>query len=133
MGFTDKEKAKAYYKQWRESERGKNYTKEYAKTYYQKIRGTPEARRAFHMKQRFGLTMEEYAKMLHSQNYVCGICFKKQVAGKNLNGTLAVDHDHKTGKIRGLLCQKCNTALGMFNDEIELFNNAIKWIQTHEQ
>jgi hypothetical protein len=45
---------------------------------------------------------------------------------------LAVDHCHTTGKIRGLLCSKCNPALGAFNDNIEILNSAIKYLKEYE-
>ena len=132
MAFKDKQKAKEYYKSWRESKRGKEYTKKYSKEYYKRTRGTPEARRAFHMKQKYGISMEDYAKLLASQNYVCAICGGKQVEGKGLNGTLSVDHNHDTGEVRGLLCQTCNLGLGAFKDNITLLAIASEYLKKYE-
>lgn len=58
----------------------------------------------------YGITEEEYQSLLESQNGVCAICDEKNVAGWRL----AVDHDHATGVVRGLLCNLCNTAAERF-------------------
>jgi len=71
-------------------------------------------------------TVEQYQELLKKQNGVCAICG----AEKNKNNTsLCVDHDHKTGKIRGLLCHLCNTAIGKFNDDILMLEKAIEYIK----
>jgi hypothetical protein len=83
------------------------------------------------IKHNYGITLEEYNNLLNSQNGRCAICDKMETQSSCKNGTidsLRVDHDHKTGKIRGLLCSKCNFALGHFNDDIELLNKAIKYL-----
>lgn len=61
----------------------------------------------------YGVTIQEYRAMLNEQLNTCKIC-----GGVNSNGQrLGVDHDHDTGQVRGLLCMRCNTALGVFKDE----------------
>lgn len=70
----------------------------------------------------YKIRLEEYNIILLSQNGVCKIC--KQTSSQ----TLAVDHDHNTGKIRGLLCKSCNTGLGLFEDSIERLKNAIEYL-----
>ena len=62
--------------------------------------------------------------MSKNQNHRCGICKKR----KDIKKAFAVDHDHSTGDIRGLLCYKCNVGLGYFNDKIKLLQNAIKYL-----
>jgi DNA-binding transcriptional MerR regulator len=62
------------------------------------------------LRQNFGLTIEQYADMLSEQDGVCAICHGINASGRRL----AVDHDHVTGKIRGLLCSQCNTSLGHY-------------------
>jgi hypothetical protein len=82
----------------------------------------------------FNLALTDYNKMLAEQNNVCAICGKDEVVcfrKSNKTMSLAVDHDHKTGKIRGLLCKKCNTAIGMFYDNIDLLTSAIKYLEKH--
>lgn len=68
------------------------------------------------------ITLDEYHQIFNKQNGVCLIC------GKASNKLLAVDHDHLTGKIRGLLCSKCNIGLGCFNDDITLLQMAISYL-----
>lgn len=75
---------------------------------------TSEARRGWHIKKRYGLTLEGYNEKLKQQNYICAICGKKEkVKGRrNKNPiSLAIDHNHKTKFIRGLLCNYCNRCL----------------------
>jgi hypothetical protein len=74
---------------------------------------------------RYGLTPEDYRRMLEEQNGVCAICEKVTNFGL---GILAVDHDHATGKVRALLCHKCNTGLGSFEDNELLLLRAAAYI-----
>jgi len=66
------------------------------------------------LKYKHGITLEQYDEMFKQQNGVCAICSLVDVTGRRL----AVDHDHKTGKIRGLLCTGCNTRLGTLENKI---------------
>jgi hypothetical protein len=75
----------------------------------------------------FGIDIHEYNKMLLAQNYSCKICLSHQSEFKK---QLFVDHCHKTGKIRGLLCNHCNIGLGKFKDDVGIINNAIKYLMT---
>jgi len=80
----------------------------------------------------YGITLEQYEAMLKSQNSVCMICKKEEVHRNNQNtgvSRLSVDHCHSTGKIRGILCTKCNTGLGSFKDNIELLTKAIQYLK----
>jgi hypothetical protein len=70
------------------------------------------AKRKSTLRKRYGLSPEDYERMLKDQGGVCAICKKKCQKGIRL----AVDHDHKTNVIRGLLCSKHNTALGLCSD-----------------
>lgn len=60
----------------------------------------------------FDLTTEQYEEMLHAQNSQCAICTQPCSSGRRL----AIDHNHKTGKVRGLLCTRCNIRLGMIEN-----------------
>lgn len=81
---------------------------------------------------RYSLTKDSYQKILDSQNGVCAICKKPEVVRKNLS----VDHDHRCcthhkscGKcIRGLLCHRCNQALGLMNDDILILKSAVDYL-----
>lgn len=69
--------------------------------------------------------------MLEEQNGVCAICrCKEKIINKNgKKWLLAIDHNHKTGKIRGLLCNSCNIGLGRFNEDIKLLKKAIEYLR----
>ena len=72
---------------------------------------------------KFNLTPEEYAQMLEEQNGVCAICNTPPTTQR-----LAVDHDHETGKVRGLLCRKCNFGIGYLQDNVETLAQAIVYL-----
>lgn len=83
-----------------------------------------EANRRYLLGQ-YGLTPAAYDTMLCGQNGVCAICEEpEKVEGRSL----AVDHDHATGAVRGLLCTYCNTALGKFRDSVELLARAQSYL-----
>jgi hypothetical protein len=80
------------------------------------------------IRRKFGITLNEYDRILKEQNGACAIC--KRV---NPNGwRLAVDHDHKTGKIRGLLCTRCNTALGTIEDSPERVFSLLAYLEKYK-
>lgn len=72
-----------------------------------------------------GITVERYEELLQQQDGACAIC--KGTTGKNL----AVDHCHTTGRIRGLLCTRCNPGLGYFCDDISLLSAAIEYLEVN--
>jgi hypothetical protein len=80
--------------------------------------------RQSYLKRTYGITVEQYEEMLAVQGGVCMIC--KQPRPENR--TLHVDHDHATGEIRGLLCFRCNNALGDFEEQYELFRRAADYL-----
>lgn len=77
------------------------------------------------LKRKFDITIDDYDNMLFNQNNRCSICLKHQDEFKAL---LAVDHCHKTNKVRGLLCMNCNTALGGFGDDLARLQRAIEYL-----
>ena len=78
------------------------------------------------LRRNYGLSLQEYDELLKTQNGECAICFKKESSARRL--FLSVDHDHHTDEIRGLLCNKCNRALGYFNDDCKLLQSALKYL-----
>jgi len=85
------------------------------------------------LKNTYGITPEQYDILLESQSGVCAICGKPET--RVLKGKvceLAVDHDHVTGRVRGLLCVKCNLGIGSFNDSRKLFARAAAYLKRHE-
>lgn len=84
--------------------------------------------RADNLKKKFGITVEEYDAMFKEQRGRCAICGFPPIFG-----TLHVDHCHDTLKVRGLLCKKCNTGIGMFRDDPEVMQAAIEYILKHKE
>lgn len=90
--------------------------------------------RASTLKRKFGISLEEYESLLESQGGVCSICFSKDPKTKTRSGVspnFAVDHDHSTGAVRGLLCGFCNSGLGFFQDDKERLRAAISYLSHH--
>lgn len=78
------------------------------------------------LKRRYGITIADYNRMFEEQEGKCLICTKHQ---SELTKALNIDHCHTTGKVRGLLCNTCNRSLGAFYDNIEILENAIKYLK----
>jgi hypothetical protein len=81
------------------------------------------------LKRNYGLTLQEYHALLREQNGKCDICGSTN-PGKNKK-YFPVDHCHLTGKVRGLLCGKCNCALGFLNDDLKLLEKAVDYLKKH--
>lgn len=84
----------------------------------------------------YGITYPEYMMLSEDQDHVCAICKNPELGIHNRGHqtvplSLSVDHCHDTGSIRGLLCAKCNKALGLYNDNIELLEAAIEYLRKH--
>lgn len=71
--------------------------------------------------------LSSYAFMLQKQNYVCAICKNKCTSGK----ALAIDHDHESMEVRGLLCGNCNRGLGLFKDKSSILYEAYKYLKRY--
>lgn len=74
---------------------------------------------------RYGITQEQFEQMLIDQNNKCNICSIEFKGTKYTH----IDHCHDTNRVRGLLCNDCNLALGQFNDNTDIMDNAIKYLQ----
>jgi len=80
-------------------------------------------------KRRFGITPEKYAELFKSQNGTCAICKNPETATRlGKVKALSVDHCHKSGVIRGLLCSDCNTGIGKLKDDISVLQSAIQYL-----
>jgi hypothetical protein len=112
----------------------KNHERELARRrqYYRK---DLEASREYHRRwwrknrekrlmRRYGLRLGEYEQLFASQGGVCAIC-----GNAPAKGVLCVDHSHTTGEVRGLLCHKCNRLLGLFNEQIQVLESAIRYLR----
>ena len=118
----NREKVLELQKAWRED--NKEHRKEYAKDYLTK---RPDYFVNKHLEYSYGITLDDFNAMREKANYSCQGCGKheKDTPRKRL----FVDHCHTTGAIRGLLCQQCNTALGMANDNPEILASLISYLR----
>lgn len=78
------------------------------------------------LKTKYNITVNDYNKLFEKQEGKCAICGAHQI---NFKKALAVDHDHETGKIRGLICFNCNIMLGQAKDNINILKNAINYLK----
>lgn len=113
----------------------KNYqrTKEkHAERYKKFRRENPEKCYVYDLRSRlktkYGITLDHYTSMLASQNNSCAICKSKDPKRKNAIGFF-VDHNHKTDKVRGLLCHRCNLAVGWMEDNLILVDSVKAYIE----
>ena len=129
MPYADKEKQRAYYRKYQQTEKRKAYkaawyqaNKERAQAYSAKHRnkfpnGNSRYFRNHHLVKTYGINIEQYEAIYKVQRGVCAICGSMPDVSKHGFARLVVDHDHATGKIRGLLCNNCNRALGLMKDD----------------
>lgn len=90
----------------------------------------PDKQKDYDLKRSYGIGIVDYIVMLKEQNGLCAICKKPETSiRKNKVMQLAVDHCHETGKIRSLLCSKCNPGIGYFNHDINLLKSAIDYLE----
>ena len=83
----------------------------------------PDVRRKSHFKRDYGLTLDQHKAMYLAQNGCCGLCHEPVEYDKT-----DTDHDHKTGRVRGLLCRRCNLLIGNIENNDRLLYDAFKWI-----
>jgi len=83
--------------------------------------------RAYRIKVKYGITRDEYAALLKSQNGTCALCGAERASSRNEN--LNIDHNHETGQIRGLLCTRCNTVIGLVNEDISLLSKMVEYLK----
>lgn len=85
----------------------------------------PFAWRQAYLMRTYNITIDEYQTLYDAQGGVCALCRLPE----QIKTMLAVDHDHETGKVRGLLCFRCNTALGAFGDSVDGLKRAIAYLE----
>lgn len=118
LPFVDEVTGKARYAKWQSQYRQRH----------------PEKVMAYKFKAAYGITIEQYNHMFDRQKGLCYICGKKETAVHKITlnpRKLAVDHCHKTGKVRALLCASCNGGLGNFHDDPALLRAAISYLEKH--
>lgn len=100
------------------------------------ISDNPEKIREYQIKFLYGLSFEEYRELVVLQNNRCAICGLREKRKNYRTGkvqNLSVDHNHKTGKVRELLCSNCNRALGLLKESEELLLRVIAYIRKHKE
>lgn len=117
-----REEKTAYMREYRKTERGHEIIRVADAKHFAAHHN--EIREYRNLKQ-YGLTKEEYWKLWDSQDGKCAGCGKENY-GRPIN--LCVDHDHVTGRVRGLLCSNCNSALGLVQDKPEILAKLIDYL-----
>jgi len=148
----NKDKAKANYQRWkakdpekvrraslavskRYAERHKELLIARRKTNYAANREKFRAKAALqrikhpdaHSRRRYGITLAERTTMLEAQGNACAICKRTEPGGRGWH----IDHSHHTGKVRGILCARCNVVLGMAEDSVDTLASAADYLQRH--
>lgn len=116
---------KNYLENYRQVKEHQDYNKEYQKQ-YQKNPKNKQNDKKWRLLKTYGITLEEWYQMFEKQNGECKICHTHQSKLKN---KLCVDHDHITGKVRGLLCQGCNSGIGYLKESKRILESAIKYLE----
>jgi hypothetical protein len=89
----------------------------------------PYYRKSSRIKSQYGITMADFENKLKEQNNCCAICESDKPGG---NGNFYVDHNHTTGKVRGLLCHWCNFMIGQSREDINILKAGIKYLKKWE-
>ena len=87
--------------------------------------------RSREVERRYGITLDEFDAMLERQGHKCAICEQPESVQTTKSGvrrSLSIDHCHETGKVRGLLCMKCNSLIGHGDDNVETLRRAIEYL-----
>lgn len=92
------------------------------------IKDNAEHRRAYHFRRKYGITEDDYQRLLRKQKGKCGICGGPPAGPGSQSGRFHVDHCHDTGRVRGLLCGRCNTAIGLLNHSPAIVQRAADWV-----
>ena len=100
---------------------------EYKKDYYSKPENLERVKRLL-LQKKYGITLDDYNEMSHGQKGSCAICGKHALE----TGTLCVDHCHKTGEVRGLLCNNCNKGIGLLRDDPDTLRQAAEYLERYK-
>lgn len=114
------EKAKVQALKWKNNNREK--VREYARQQY---KNNPDRERNNRLKREYGISLDDYQRMYKEQGGVCAVC------GSSSEKNFHVDHNHKTGEVRGLLCDKCNKALGFVKDDLNIIKRLKRYLNGH--
>jgi hypothetical protein len=113
---------------YKEDENYREYAKRKAREYNER---NPQKKLNQHLA-KYGMTYDEYQEMYEKQGKKCVICGELGDESKP-HRPLYIDHDHKTGKVRGLLCHRCNFMIGQARDDIEILQNGIEYLKKSKE
>lgn len=122
----NREKANAWARRWHDANKGRAHAT--ARRWRERH---PDRTRELQIAAKFrlyGITLDQYHAMLEQQGERCAIC---QRVIKPVGRSTHIDHDHATGKVRGLLCEQCNAGLGQFKDRPEVLRAAATYLERH--
>lgn len=119
LGRLSKEERDLYKKSKKEKSLERRKLSKYSRDYKMKQKNTI-------LKTKYGIDYDDYQKLLKSQNGVCYIC------GCTSDKALCVDHDHRTGKVRKLLCDRCNKTIGLVREDQTILENMKNYIEEHK-
>lgn len=122
-------------REWKRRYRLKNKAKILARERIRRAKQSPEHRRSAKLRCKYKITLEDFDNMLQQQEGVCAICgnpeYRVDPVIKKVRN-LSVDHCHKTGKVRGLLCSDCNIGLGAYRDDLYRLAKAIVYLSKQQ-
>jgi hypothetical protein len=130
MKITQKERSRKYYVE--NTEKMKINATTWNREHSEKRQSSHQQRICREM----GLPLNWYSLQEEKQMSLCAICGKPETINRTKTKNqpkLVIDHSHKTGKVRELLCHKCNVALGLFDDELTILKNAIEYLNKHSE
>lgn len=112
----------------------KNHYSENKEVYHQRLKewakANPDARKSALLKNVYGISLNDYKQLFEQQKGLCKGC---GASHSELKRGLMVDHDHQTKKVRGLLCDACNRALGAVKDNVDTLKNLLDYLQNNGQ
>lgn len=95
----------------------------YSKEWYQKNRESESLKQKL---RKYGMSLDDFIAMLDAQDHQCAICHEHH---DEVERGLYIDHDHTTGKVRGLLCHRCNAGIGFFRDSVQYLEDAAEYLR----
>ena len=148
MPYKDKEKQKLYWRKYQQSDKRKAYKAEWHKNNPDKVavyqerhvarrKKDPVKYRTYfrnrHLITKYGITQEWYDQTAEAQGGLCAICGSDPDITTHGITRFAIDHCHKTGKVRGLLCNNCNVGIGLFADNPGMMRKAAGYLEAHSK
>jgi len=146
MPYADKEKQRAYHREYQQRPKRKAYKRawldqnpdkqaEYIKRQRARIEADPEKYRTYfrnrHIIKTYGITPERYAEMVAEQGGVCAVCGRLPNGTNHVEQNLVIDHRDDSGKVRGLLCNNCNSGMGMIGDTVAHLEAAMEYLKKY--